>query len=500
MFNGTLAACSSDFRQEQTLQDISANVNALTESFTPILSRLDRIERQLQNQNEEHTRITPSDDPLTSPPATIEESDGSVCESAREGTPSELPTTAAKRAPGIFEAEVILTADHTTAAHTMLMDWPAMRLFVKNVISSGTDYPREQEENRGILKLYGRGEGVDLFDGAHGSIPASGTGNDRSSAASSSPPPSSSSSSSSYESNSWGTGFTAPTTGADYHRSVLQHNWGGLNIDGTIKLDARTVRRLHQSYLSHIHLLQPFLEKKMLASMVERFIQLYSSNKDERGGISPHAVPETYPTRPLTKKRKMSESNSVSGAGVGTTPSRGTQFERSIGNAIVLLVLALGRICEHKMHLPGPLKGHNTIVDNALQVSSIDSLQETVESSSASSHSTLASTPSPAINGSCPINRRPSPQRFLTGRDESAGRNMDITPGLAYYTHAIEILGTVYGGNDLSHGQAGVLACLYMGQLARVLESWNWICYACRVCGVLIDKYGTSNVSRSHTN
>lgn len=48
---------------------------------------------------------------------------------------------------------------------------------------------------------------------------------------------------------------------------------------------------------------------------------------------------------------------------------------------------------------------------------------------------------------------------------------MDITPGLAYYTYAVKILGTVYGGNDLSHGQAGVLACLYMGQFARVLES-----------------------------
>ncbi|EOD46234.1 C6 finger domain-containing protein [Neofusicoccum parvum] len=65
---------------------------------------------------------------------------------------------------------------------------------------------------------------------------------------------------------------------------------------------------------------------------------------------------------------------------------------------------------------------------------------------------------------------------------------MDITPGLGYYAYAVEILGAVHGGNDLSHGQAGVLACLYMGQLARVLESWGWICYACRVCGVLIDK------------
>lgn len=169
------------------------------------------------------------------------------------------------------------------------------------------------------------------------------------------------------------------------------------------------MRRLHQSYLSHINLLQPLLDREMLASIVERFIQLYSSNEDKRGGISPYAVPETYHKRPLTKKRKLSESIPVSGSGVGAIPSRGTQIERSIGNAIILLVLALGRICEHKMHLPGPLGGPNTIVDNALQMSSTNSPHETVGSSSASSHSTLASTPSPEIDGSCPINRRPSP-------------------------------------------------------------------------------------------
>lgn len=496
-------------RQERTLHDIASNLNTLTKTFTPILSRLDKIERQLQNQNREHARTTPSDKLPKTTPTTIEESDGSDYESARKRTPSKLPATTSilqsgtgqflpldacqtvratrKYAHRVFETEITLPADHTTAVHTMLLDWSIMRQFVKNIILNGMNYPRELEENRGTLKLYGRGEGVDLFDGAHGSIPTFDTGNDVGCAAAS------------HESNNWGIGLTAPTTGADYHRSVLQHNWGGLNIDGTIKLDARTVRRLHQSYLSHIHLLQPFLDKKVLASMVERFIQLYSPNVNERGGISPCAVPETYPSRRFSKKRTLSESSPVSRSGVGVIPSPGIQIERSIGNAIVLLVLALGRICEHKMYLPVPLGGPNTIVDNALQMSSTDSPHETVESP-ASSHSTLVSIPSPEIDGSCPMNRRPSPQRFLTGREEAAGRNMDTTPGLAYYTYAVEILGTVHGGNDLSHGQAGVLACLYMGQLARVLESWNWICYACRVCGVLIDKYGTSNVSRSYAD
>ncbi|EKG17627.1 hypothetical protein MPH_05075 [Macrophomina phaseolina MS6] len=487
-------------KQDRTLHDIATKVSLLMENFASIPDRLDRIERQLRgHQNGEGTLTSPSDQFPATTPAVAEEAEGSTYDPVREKTSSEPPTTAAKalsgpkyslppeaaqaigpkaaQVPDFFEAEITLPADHTTAAHTMLMDWSAMQPFFKDVIPGGTNYPREQEENRGLLKLYGRGEGEDLYDGAHGGSPAAeGTEDDVVSTPAPSP-----------GTNSWGIGFTAPPTGADIHRSDPQHNWGGLNPDGTLKLDVRTVRRLHLSYLNHMHPLQPFLDKERLSSMVEKFIQRYSPDANNHNARSPFAVPETFPAVPL--KRKRSNNGPISGPEPGTPPSRGNHIERTIGNAIVLLVLALGRICEHKTHLPGPLGGPNTVVGSSLQMPSMDSPPTTIKPSPASSHSTLASIPSPGIDGARLMSRRPSTEQLPTSdRREGAARNMDITPGLAYYAYAVEILGAVHGGNDLSHGQAGVLACLYMGQLARVLESWGWICYACRVCGVLIDK------------
>ncbi|KAK5006287.1 hypothetical protein LTR39_005701 [Cryomyces antarcticus] len=76
---------------------------------------------------------------------------------------------------------------------------------------------------------------------------------------------------------------------------------------------------------------------------------------------------------------------------------------------------------------------------------------------------------------------------------DSALRNVDVIPGLAYYTNATEILGTQFGGNDLCHAQAFLLAGLYAGQLARVMESWTWINAACRACRILVRREGLAH-------
>lgn len=482
------------------MKNIETKIDTLAKNFAPISGHLHRTEEPLQgHQNGEDARITQSDELYIAAPVTMEDADGDTFELDSGATLSKPPTAAAKaqletgyfqttvapqtseptqkHVPDIFEGEVTLTTDHKTAAHTLLMEWPVMKSFFKDVILIGKDYPREREENRGTLKLYGRGEGIDLCDGAHGGIRASEV-TESARISTSTPSP---------ETNGWGIGFTTPSTGADTQRFVPQHDLRGLNTDGTIELDARTVRRLHQSYLSHMHLLQPFLDREILASAVEGFIYLYSPNANEQDGMSPCAVSEIRPTLPVERKRKRSTTSPTSGPEGRIPPSGENHIERRIVNAIVLLVLALGSICEHRTHLPGPFGASNTVVDNA-RMSSIDSPLTTTKPSSTFSHSTLIGTPSAQIYGSYQIGRRQSAEQVLAGRGEAAGRNMDIIPGLAYYTFAVEIIGAVHGGNDVSHGQAGVLACLYMGQLARILESWDWICYACRVCGVLIDR------------
>ncbi|KAJ9633679.1 hypothetical protein H2199_009247 [Coniosporium tulheliwenetii] len=79
---------------------------------------------------------------------------------------------------------------------------------------------------------------------------------------------------------------------------------------------------------------------------------------------------------------------------------------------------------------------------------------------------------------------------------ERKNRNVDTIPGFAYYAKASDILGNLHGGNDLSHAQANLLAGLYMGQLARVIESWGWIYAASIKCRILIEqKGGWTNVT-----
>ncbi|KAK8183402.1 uncharacterized protein BKA78DRAFT_356618 [Phyllosticta capitalensis] len=492
-------------KQDRTLHDIATKVNMVLESFQTIQPRLERIERQLRSgsgQNGVGTLSTPSDHFPAPTPALAEDAEESAYDPVREMASSEPAANIAKTPSGFkysnssepaqppdsthqetetaeyFDSEITLPADHTTAAHTMLMEWKAMKPFHLGVIPVGSNYPREEEENRGLLKLYGTGEGEDMYDGAHGGSPAYQNVEDD---VVGTPAPS--------PGETLGWGSTLQGTGhVESYRSEPKH-WGGLNPDGTLKLDARTVNRLYKSYMEHMFPLQPFLDSRRLAEMVKAFIQKYSPDPPSRHGAasagSPFAVPDSYPSIPL--KRKRSNNGPLPGMESSLPqPRRPPPVDRSIGNAIVLLILALGRVCEHKAHLPGPTGGPNTIVGSSL-LPSMDSPPATIKQSPASSHSTLASIPSPGLDQGRVPSRRPSTDRHYERR-EGPARNVDVTPGLAYYTVAVEIIGAVHGGNNISHGQAGVLAALYMGQLARVLESWAWIAYACRVLGVLIDK------------
>jgi hypothetical protein len=72
-------------------------------------------------------------------------------------------------------------------------------------------------------------------------------------------------------------------------------------------------------------------------------------------------------------------------------------------------------------------------------------------------------------------------------RHDSEKNNVDVIPGLAYYNVACDILGGLRGGYDLSHVQAALLAGLYMGQIAQVNASHDWITQAGKACQVLIN-------------
>jgi hypothetical protein len=115
------------------------------------------------------------------------------------------------------------------------------------------------------------------------------------------------------------------------------------------------------------------------------------------------------------------------------------EFEWSIDNVRVLLVLALGKTC-----LRAPSHG-------SAWNGSVASPKEGVE--------------------------RPEPSRRSSfQRAESAGRNVDVIPGLNYFALADRILGGGHkAGTSIEHIHANLLAALYHGQLGRPFESYRYI-------------------------
>ncbi|KAH6503157.1 hypothetical protein HBI55_024620 [Parastagonospora nodorum] len=326
-----------------------------------------------------------------------------------------------------------LQSDHTTPAHKLLEDWSAMQDWYKlsdylvKLKDSGrnvSDYPMQLEQERGLLRPWGYGEGRDLNDGAQGpGSPESSNESDASSPATGKEglwghPPPDKASPRTMNGNSYG-----------------EEHPGGLGPDGRPDFRVATMDKLLESYERNMHNLHPFFNRSKLQKMFREFKEQYSP--DFKGPNI--ASPATHQVS-LGMKRKRSSS-----AIHEQYPK--AAIERSLRNAIVLLVLALGKVCSYKTKdkpLPSP-ESDKTHTKNAWG------------------------------DGS-----------FHSDTDDPRPRNIDLMPGMAYYSYATDILGNHHGGLTIAHAQAFILAALYISQFARVLESWSWINSACRITIVLL--------------
>ena len=348
------------------------------------------------------------------------------------------------------EPDFSLPTKHTTPAQNIL-NWPSV--IKLRPIDINVSYPMDIEKNRGLLRLYGCGEGEDKSDGGAGpTSPADSTAStSRSEDESSSPP-----------GGVWGTSQLPPRSPSASH-STIDHA-GGVSVLGGLLLDSHVVDKYHHSYLEHIHTLHPFLETRVLRDMVSRFKRRYSRDRLTM------AHKATNP-----QKRKWQADGSPIPAiehpsSKTPDPSRSVpivEVERSITNAIVLLVLALGKIC-----------CHHTVLPAAVSCTTVSSSTPT---STPGNITSAPSSPFPGPAGRAILNPA------MSGPHDFQGKNMDVFPGLAYYAVGSGILGDHAGGSDVAHIQANLLAGLYMGQLARVFPSYQYISNACRACQVLIE-------------
>lgn len=481
-----------------------ALANATTEGAEPR-----SVSRQQFSLESPKRRSTPDQ----KPPPPVAPQKSSYKEPKIEASPSASHTTTSTSAETLSSefnsavAHINVPVEHYTAAHRLL-SWPSIKRLIRHQkgnpdIIDG-EYVMKYEERRGVLRVYGVGEGRDSGDGgqpgtespsAQGVGPnsiqhvgsPSGRSDEAPEASSPTTPPE----------GLWGYGFVPPVTTPTSDPS----------FDFSLNIHPVTLRRLLDSYLENIWFLHPFLDKPRLTRMIERFSLRYNTSPAEQKMTRQlFATPtsdtsvDTFRGTPLGAKRKFSDSYTHSFAtepGHASAPhKREILFERSISTAIVLLVMALGRICEWKEPLPGPPPSPRRISDVTGTASYGDYQQSPLSGSTHSppAHSVGMSPPGSArmvANTSAPSpasiyrNSLPSP-RSNKGDLLATPRNIDILPGLAYYAPATDILGNLHGSNDLAHVQAYLLAGLYVGQFARTFESFNWISSACVACRFLV--------------
>lgn len=346
-----------------------------------------------------------------------------------------------------------------------LLSWPA----IAEITPAGVQvtYVMDGEAERGLLRLYGCGEGEDKGDG-HDGAPSPAASHNSSTrmeddTANSSP------------SGVWGTGHLPQREGNQH--PVYDHP-GGVTPQGELLLDRTAVDEYVKSYLDNMHILHPFLDARVLRKMVHTFKTKYSWDFTRINPLATHGV-----NAGTKRKRDHSESpnstiedlHSIPAHNSGRPlPRQQAPIEHSVSNAIVLLVIALGKICAHDKDLPGPPKSSTVTSDARTQTQP---------------HLGYGDLPQMPIASSAPASPYATPQtNGVSGPVVSGlqGKNMDVIPGLAYFAKAADILGELPGGVDVSHIQANLLAGLYMGQIARIIPSHWYINNACRAVQILI--------------
>ncbi|KAJ5791330.1 transcriptional regulator family: Fungal Specific TF [Penicillium psychrosexuale] len=375
------------------------------------------------------------------------------------------------------EGELSIPVEHTTAAHKLLM-WPSIKRLL-HPEQYDEDYVMRLEEERGLLSIYGQGEISYTADDSQ--LPMDGD-------------------------SKGSKGVRPDGDGAGPDADV--------DIDefGNMKLDAATARRYYDSYIEHMFKLHPFLMMGELNIKVDNFIRCYCRPNTSPSSASSYTrLARDGP--PPAKRRRSNENLGVRGEFMQTisNPPR-PRVGKNIDNALVILCLALGAICEAPAPLPGPIMDkkidypnqripeplppfippptlNGTYVTNGV-LSPANSDSAAMQMSLSNSLYTVPTQPPGQSFPDSPLNKGiPGlSRRDVTNVQDEQGntKNYQAIPGLTLYGYATAILGHLQGGNELEHVQCGLLAGLYAGQLAHPFQSHSWIYQASRACQVLV--------------
>jgi hypothetical protein len=368
---------------------------------------------------------------------------------------------------------------HSTGAHH-LMRWPRIRTFYEKVNITSESYVREAEEKQGVLRLYGKGSSGDGTSRPNYITAPSPARSSYSEAPSSHPSPS--------DDDFYGSSY----------QNTLVHNIGGLNPDGSLRLDEPSVKRLHDSYMRHMWVIHPIFHATALRTLMDRFMAAYSPDSYQSNqSNSPYAHPAgpnyrgaSDPYRGAPNKRKYGSESGPGHQDHGYALPPKRPIDHSISNAIALLVLALGKLCEHEEFIMQDEPPFH--IQQQYYAPHHGSPSNLTKASPTQSTTTHGNASSPGYDPVRSGIASPSTEFAIPDKPANAfidRMNVDRIPGLAYYTHATSILGELLGGRDLAFAHAYMLAGLYMGQLGKVLPSASWIHLAATVVCELRSKF-----------
>lgn len=385
------------------------------------------------------------------------------------GTEDEIE---AEPGPPVPPGEPAIPINHTTLAG-LLLDWDPIRELTRphlerEGIKYVSEYPISLEQSRGILKVYGRGEDSHqrLSREATADHGNAEIGDDNLSDIVASSPAA-----------DWGQlgGGLSPGDQIEYRGGVL-------GPDGNPDFSEHKVAAYVESFKNNILNMHPIIHPQVLDEWVHQFInELPTANPKVKAQPLKSTFAVSQPMEMTGAKRKRSPDPD---APVTPSSQRLGKPSRSIHSALILIVLALGKICLYQDEVPDvlfpvdPIPHGSPVSRNGVPPSPIQGSPPAF-----SNHSHSSGFPSPRDQERGYQSRRSSIHGTSSASGTAAVRagynlkkNYEVIPGLEYFALATDILGNHLGAyNNMKNVYANIFAGLYHGQLARPLESFAFI-------------------------
>ncbi|TQV90156.1 C6 finger domain-containing protein [Cordyceps javanica] len=446
---------------------IQARITTVVECSALIEKRINIIESNINNSGPGSAAMTNTNADVEVPnksestPFAGEEMTKHSLQDAVEAGPDQLttgqetlPEDKVETEPGPPPplGEPAIPMNHTALAG-LLLHWPSIQELTRHHVErEGVgyvgEYPISKEQNRDRLFVSGRGkdnrmsrkerereqheqQSIDVPDD-------------------SSRPPSPSTATDAAD---LGTkGGARPYDEVDYGFNVL-------GADGNPDFTETKVWSYVGTFEEHILNMHPIVQPRILHQWVRQFLDSLPVSPNKPSKITTAWASSSSMETTGSKRKRSLVYDGMENLVAASLPSKNGRLSRKINTALVLTVLALGKVCQYRKCVPDAL--HNGIPQSPQAALPSDS--------SFSQPSDLASPRDQDTTF-----RRPS----QAGNTRSGLLKNDYgnIPGLEYFAFATAILGNHHGSyKSMKDVYANIFASLYQGQLGRPLESFAFI-------------------------